>query len=58
MADNIELGVSLTADGKGFVGAVKISGDGSIPACAGEPPMRKVNAKRTGWLVYHRRDGG
>ena len=21
-------------------------------------PARKVNAKRTGWLVYHRRDGG
>ena len=27
MARNIELGVRLTADGKGFVGAVKVSGD-------------------------------
>ena len=21
-------------------------------------PMRKVNAKRTGWLVYHKKDEG
>ena len=27
MAKQIELGVRLTADGKGFVGAVKVSGD-------------------------------